>query len=236
MDKFLCYCASTLKLGYSTVKLYLAAVKHHLILSGHMDITATMPRLRITLRGIQRYQPPSGRKRIPLSAAHMNKLAQTLQASPAHDDRLLWAAVCLGYFAGLRAGEFCCKSAGGFNPDINLCHDDIILGFECKINKRFVKVHLKHSKCDRLMQGVDITLFETGRHACPYQAIMNYFQVEVNQRATSTLFVLSNGKACIGVLLHILLLGPACPATVLAATPYVRILPRLVRRRGFQTI
>jgi integrase len=195
LDNFLCYCASHLKLGYSTIKLYLAAVKHHYVLMGYQDITASMPRLRVTLRGIQRSQPHSTRRRIPLSAAHMHRLAATLAASRARDDRLLWAAVCLGYFGGLRAGEFCSNTANSFHTDTGLCFGDVLLGIDNNIGKRFVKVHLKSSKCDYLMQGVDIVLFETKQPLCPYVAMSNYLSLFNPAAPTAPLFTLSGGAA-----------------------------------------
>ena len=68
MELFATHCARNLKLGYSTIKLYLSAVRHRYILHGYGDVFVHMARLKLTLSGIRRVHSTPKRNRVPLTA------------------------------------------------------------------------------------------------------------------------------------------------------------------------
>lgn len=193
MDIFVSYCAGSLNLGYSTIKSYVCAIRNHFIVLGYEDLTLSMPRLQLTLRGIKKSQAPKTQTRLPLTAAHMRQLQAVLASSHLFEDVMLWAALCLGFFGAFRAGEFTCKTETSFDCNANLSVSDISFSFNSNLAKHCVHVHLKASKTDPFRQGVDVLLFETGQPLCPYLALSHYLTLLKSSDIHSPLFVTNAG-------------------------------------------
>ena len=191
LEQFVTFCASTLHLGYVTIKSYLCGVRHHFILRGYSDVTSDKPRLLLTLRGIKKCQAPQGIKRIPLSADIMNCLHSILGSSANYDDIMLWAVLTAGYFGGFRAGELLSK--GPLCSDDHLCREDVSLEYDVNIKRPFLSIHLKSSKTDPFRQGVNVLLFATGQLLCPYSAVMKYLSVYSCCVPHAPFFILHSG-------------------------------------------
>ena len=78
---------------------------------------------------------------------------------------MLWAAMNLCFFGFLRAGEMTLPSESVFDPGANLCYKDVAINDP--VRPTLVKVRIKASKTDLLLNGVDIFLGKTGNDLCP---------------------------------------------------------------------
>ena len=193
LEYFVCHCANNLNLGYTTIKLYLCGVKHFYLSLGYGDITHNMCRLNLTLRGIKKATAKAVKTRIPLTTDLISNLHSVLAAGlvDTDSDILLWAAICVGFFAGLRCGEFTVKSA--FNPDIHLCKGDVIFAFDSSLGKAYCTLTLRASKTDPFRQGCQLLLYATGHTLCPITALQAYMARRTTFSLESPLFCLPNG-------------------------------------------
>jgi hypothetical protein len=190
MEQFVSYCAQQLHLGYGSIKLYLTAVRHRYIEGGHGDILADMLRLKLTLRGIRKVHSKPKRHRIPLTAPMLVKLGRQLTTRGLlgrHEDMLLWAALCVGFFGALRCGEF---------TDGNLLVEDVTFLYDRDLKKQYVALQLKSSKTDPFRQGCALWLCATNQLLCPYQSLLVYYNTCVRgvRTAGQPLFAHSNGE------------------------------------------
>ena len=193
LEEFVAFCAGN-NLTFSTIKLYLCAVRHECILLGHGDVISNKPRLDLTLRGVKKVCSKPKATRLPITTPVMYDLHRTL-AGGVHDaftDVMLFAVMNVAFFGALRCSEFCVTSV--FDPNSNLTHSDIEFGYDAKIVKHFFSLTLKASKTDPFREGITLVLYETGQVLCPVQSLKAYLSLLSNPGALSPMFCLCNGQ------------------------------------------
>ncbi len=94
-------------LASSTIKNYLAAVRHTQISLGmgdpHMGM---MPQLEYVLKGMKRKTPSTPRTQLPITPGILRQLKQVWQQGPeTREAAMLWAAATMCFFGFLRSGE-----------------------------------------------------------------------------------------------------------------------------------
>ena len=89
-------------LNYSSIKVYLSAVRSLHIDHGLPDPLVNCLRLQHLIRGIKRVQGPASPSRLPITVDLLQAIQRCLDLST-RDHLMLWAACCLGFFF-LRAG------------------------------------------------------------------------------------------------------------------------------------
>ncbi len=165
-------------LKHQTIKCYLSALRHMQITARLPDPfhAASFPYLEYVLKGIkkaQAKQAPAQRPRLPITPAILRLLSSHWSATEnTFNQKMLWAAACMGFFGFLRAGEFTVPSGASFDPADCLTFADVAVNSHTAPS--LVRVHLKQSKTDPFRQGVDVFLGRTGRDLCPVSAILSF--------------------------------------------------------------
>ena len=202
LELFVTHCARNLKLGYSTIKLYLSAIRHHYIVQGYGDLFVGMARLKLTLSGIRRVHSTPKRNRIPLTATMLHSLGYQLRegVKGQFEDALLWAAMCVGFFGALRCAEFTGQDS--------LCIGDALFKHDSNLDKHYVSLHLRVSKTDPYRQGCTVFLFATDHFMCPYMSLQRYLNLRCIKSQEEALFCHQNGDVMTrNSFLHLLQLG-----------------------------
>ena len=167
-------------LRHRTIKVYLAAVRHLHIAEGRDDpFQAPMNRLHYTLMGVKREEAQRGKKsreRLPITPDILRQI-KTVWEGRARDPDIvmLWAAVCLGFFGFLRAGEMTVPSDAGYDQSVHLNRSDIAV--DDPRNPAVLRVTIKQSKTDPFRRGIDIHLGKTATDLCPVNSMLNYLLV-----------------------------------------------------------
>ena len=88
----------------STIKCYLARVRHDQIKTGFGDLKiARMPQLEFVLKGVKRLAKLVVRKRLPITPLILRELKNVWGKEATNVDmKMLWAASCLCFFGFLR--------------------------------------------------------------------------------------------------------------------------------------
>ena len=86
-----------------------------------------------------------------------------------YDNVMLGAAATLCFF---RSGEITVPAISAFNERRHLAWGDVAVD---RANPpALIKIHLKHSKCDQLGNGVDVVVGRTGTDVCPVTLTLRY--------------------------------------------------------------
>ena len=123
---------ATSRLAYSTIKVYLAAVRHlHVTYEKHTQFSIQLtPRLQQVLKGIKKSHAATKK-----SAAHrlitlaiMIGIKKFLLSQPqCHDNTMYWAACCLTFFGFLRSSKFKVPAQDSYDPSAHLAPQDLAL-------------------------------------------------------------------------------------------------------------
>ena len=180
------------RLRYSTIKVYLSALKFLNCLYGFDSTTCFSTRLHYLMRGVRRAQalslPPRPR-RIPISPAHLRLLHDYVDAACPRLDALCYrAAFNLAFFGMLRVSEFTCPHATVFDPTVHLSRQDVSFA----ASRSILHVRIKQSKTDPFRQGCIVRVASTGNALCPLTALALYLQASRQRRGP--LFQLGDGS------------------------------------------
>ena len=188
--KYAVFLARSIK--YSSIKGYLAAVRHFHIRHGFvLDLNKCL-RLQLVCRGIKRSQGTKlTRVRLPITIKHLRLFHSLLAISytPNYDSVMLWATMTLAFFGFLRLGEL--TSNTKFSPEEHLSPDDIrfLPSWE---NVDHMSVHIKISKTDPFRAGQTKFVGKTHQPVCPVQAMMAYLSIRTP--TPGPLFIHETGK------------------------------------------
>ena len=169
--KFVGYLAQSIK--HSSIKCYLAAVRHLHIRMGYELDLKKIARLQLVCRGVKRSQGDHTRVLLPITIHHL-QLFYALLAVPytKHFDSLMvWAAITLAFFGFLRLGELTCNSK--FSPEIHLAPRDVRF-FPHQGNPDYMTLGIEASKTGPFRSGHTITIGKTGLPLCPISAMFIY--------------------------------------------------------------
>lgn len=192
--QFISYLADE-KVGHSSIKAYLSALRHLHIAKGLPDPKiGDMSKLEQVLRGIKRAQskliaPP--RVRLPITPDILKKIRKVWNEDGQNPDKiLLWAAACTCFFGFMRAGEITVPSEKAYDPSGHLSFNDVAI--DNPNSPQLLKVHLKASKTDPFRKGVDIFLGRTRGDLCPVAAMLAFLVCRGNH--TGFLFTFRDGR------------------------------------------
>ena len=145
---------------HSTIKGYLAAVRHLHICHGYQLNLRKFLRLHLVCCGIKRSQGSSIRTRLPITVSHLKFFYSLLAIRyiTNYYSLMIWAAMTLAFFGFMRLGELTCNSQ--FNSDAHLTPLDIIF-HPSQSNPSHVLVKVKVSKTDPFRMGHTLLLGQT---------------------------------------------------------------------------
>lgn len=155
-------------------------------MSGYSNPLQNTPRLQLALRGCKRLKPPQPSTRLPITPVILRRIKSCLSLD--FNDQMLWAAMCLGFFGFLRAGEFTTNKT--FDPNYDLSCQDISI--DSHTNPSLIRVKIKRSKTDQFCVGAFIFLARTDVDLCPVTAILNYLQIR--PPTPGPLFIFDDGS------------------------------------------
>ncbi len=144
LTEFVAFLAKSIK--YSSIKTYLAAVRHYHIRHGFQLNLHKMLRLQLALRGIKRSHGDNIRVRLPITIHHLQlfRMLLGITNTQSFDSLMIWAAMTLAFFGFLRLGELTCNCK--FNPNIHLTRDSILFAPRSGTKgPEFMTVHIKES-------------------------------------------------------------------------------------------
>ena len=163
-------------LCHSTIKCYLAAVRHLHIAEGYGDPNiSSMARLEQVLKGIKSVQAKGHKRvpRLPITPNHLVKMTEVWDKLPnTFDGKMLWGAASLCFFGFFRSGEITISSDSSYDKGAHLSYEDVAV--VCLHCPRVLKVRIKASKTDPFRVGVDIFVGKTGNQLCPVTAVLSY--------------------------------------------------------------
>ena len=193
LGQFVSYLALA-NLAHSTIKCYLAAVRHLHIAEGVPDPQISkMARLEQILRGIKLSQAKSGKRgkeRLPISIDILATLKAAWESTATEDATMLWAAASLCFFGFFRAGELMLATEAGYDEGAHLSFQDISV--DSLTNPQHLQVRLKSSKTDPFRTGVDVFVGRTNSSLCPVAAVLAYLARRGPR--PGPLFFFANGK------------------------------------------
>lgn len=168
---FVVFLAQSVK--HSTIKGYLAAVKHLHLKHGFDLKLDQFIHLQYVLRGIKRHQGVNTRTRLPITLNHLTLFYNQLQPfdSQNGNNKMLWAAICLAFFGFLRIGEF--TSSQQSHSSLQLDASDVQF-VPSILLPTSVRVQIKCSKTDPFRKGVTLTIGESGSNICAVKALKHY--------------------------------------------------------------
>ena len=123
---------ATINISRTTIKVYLAAVRHMHVSAGLFSFFGKQltPRLQVTLKGIQKKQaitqPPQSR--LPITLQIMGNTKTLLAKQTASNfNIMIWAACCLALFGFLRVGEFTAPVDDQYDESCHLSFSSIAI-------------------------------------------------------------------------------------------------------------
>lgn len=165
-----------------TIAAYLSAIRHLQVSAGmEAPNRADWPRLPYVLKGIMRSQEAAPRRRLPISTDILSKLLGVWSTED-YESRMLWAAVCVGFFGFMRSGEFTCRSSSDEPPILSSA-----VAVDSHVSPSMVKIFLKKAKTDPFGKGIDIFLGRNDTPLCPVAAVLRY--LAVRSKTVGPLFV-----------------------------------------------
>lgn len=112
--------------AHSTIRTYLAGVRHLHVTQGHGNPLSNTLKLDLVLKGIHRIKPNQKQPRLPVTPYILIRIKGVLDHSPSFESTMLWAACCTGFFGFLRCGEFMLPDSTSFDSTTPLgsfrCH------------------------------------------------------------------------------------------------------------------
>lgn len=191
---FVTFC-TTKGLRYTTIKQYLAGIRHHYAafnIATPLDSPFTLSRLYTILRGVKKSQNNVQRRRLPITYPILSDIVSALDKGILgnYDGIMLSCACTLAFACLLCSSEFLVVNDRAF-----MVSECILIG-DITINHCDSYVlNLKHSKTDIFRRGVKLPVYSPRGMFCPVKIMKAYISLRRNAGAVDSdpLFVSSNG-------------------------------------------
>ena len=167
---------ATQGLKHQSIRTYLSALRHFYISWGYPDPFThnLLPRLNYVLKGIHRAERPTrfSDRRLPILPSTLEALLDAWSTDGAQfEQKMLWAACCLGFFAFMRAGEFTVTPT----QSCPLLPEDVAV--DSHTQPSYLSIRLRRSKTDLFGKGITLFAGRTYQRVCPVAAVLSYLAV-----------------------------------------------------------
>ena len=170
---------------------YLAGVQLFAAINGDPTKIKDLVKLHYVIRGIKRSQG-NWHKRAPKSPITTGQLNYILKyvntRCNLHTGRMMTAAILTAFFGLLRVSEYTTNTATTFDPDTDLCVNDVTINFHMRI----IAISLKASKTDPFREGINVKFSATNQPLCPFMAMVAF--LSSRPAIQGPLFVFTNGR------------------------------------------
>ena len=175
---------------YSTIKVYLSAVRSLHVDQGFSDPLVNCLRLQRVLRGIKRTQGDSSSQRLPITDEIMAVIFKALDVTMA-DHCMFWAACCLAYFGFLRSAEFTVPQFWPvYSPSTHLGVADIAV--DASSLPSCLRIRIKASKTDPFRKGCFVHIGRGSFPLCAVQSLLAYLTLRGDR--PGPLFLFQDGR------------------------------------------
>ena len=188
MIKFVTWLHSVKMLAASSIKGFVAAVRHLHLINGEIWSANQDPRFQLIMAGISKRTSPKD-NRDPLLPADMEGIKSTL-AMAEYDNILFWSALTLAFGGFLRVGEV------SYNPLHGGCFSIASSGVDLRGTE--MTIELRNSKNDREHEGCKIVFKAGGNILCPVSAMEKFLNIRPPTTGDSPLFVHIRGMPMTG--------------------------------------
>ena len=173
----------------STIRTYLAGVRHLHITRGLPNPLEKSPRLDLAIAGAKRLTHQKNHVRLPITPLILQRM-RGVMCLDQHNHKMLWAASLLGFYGFLRSAEFTVPAAQAYDLTSHLSPQDIAV--DSHYNPSVIRVRIKKSKTDQFGQGTYVYIGKTNTDLCPVAAILTY--MAARGMAPGPLFILQDGS------------------------------------------
>ena len=164
------------RLGYKSIKIYLAGIQFFSIMYGYNVALSSFPRLFYLLRGIRRAQGSlfSRPRRLPITFGQLQLIHHRLrfQRYTPFQQLMLRTASSLAFFGLLRCSEYTSSSRGSFDASSTL----LVRNVSFNSNFSLMKIVIKASKTDPFRVGCTIRIAAINTPVCPVFLMQEYLR------------------------------------------------------------
>ena len=161
--------------AHSTIRTYLAGVRHMHVISGLGNPLDNKLKLNLVLKGINRVKLRPSYPRLPVTPPILCAIKRSLEAQPGFENIMLWAACCTAFFGFMRCAEFTVQSTHSYDSRRHLSVSDISVNSYSTPST--IAVRLKVSKTDPFGAGTTVYLGRTSNAICPVSAMLHYLSL-----------------------------------------------------------
>ena len=174
----------------ATVRVYLSAVRYHLLCKRVPVTCMQSVRLSAVLKGLERRQGPATTTRRGLTGQDLADLQHfLLRSNYSESDRaMIWASVLTAFHGLLRASEFLAPLATRVDSTRTLTWQQISVQVSSAV------VRLRVTKTAQLGDGGQVQLRETRDDFCPVRALTAYLDLAGQREAMEPVFVFVFGR------------------------------------------
>ena len=174
----------------STVRVYLAAVRHLHVVEGWGNPLEGCHRVSQAIRAME-IQGKAPKQKLAITMDIMDRMRRFVYHTMNYDNVLIWASMTLAFYGCLRCSEFTVPDKAKFVPTINLTVGDVLFD-QTPEGLNYVQISIKRSKTDKKNSGVQIKLGCTETKVCAYCAMSHYLQLRGSSNNLDPLFIFSN--------------------------------------------
>ena len=185
LSSFIAYLKLGRAVSASTIRGYLAAVRHLHIINNFPDPSADKPKLAL-VRSAATKGGSVAPSRVPITFDTLLAMHNQALSSPSFSSTLLTACCFTAFFGFLRVSEFASAEKANSKPGLKPAH--------VSFSQQWVQLLLLDTKTDKSKRGVRVTIAKRPLPPCPVKWLAEYCRIRPLTPDSSPLFVHNDGS------------------------------------------